>query len=148
MEGPLPPGDVGDRAVSEGLDLNPVLIASTCGVRVKGKKLPNGQRLIPLSNAGCCPTCLIPDLAEGDCNECRNTGIAGPYPETMADHVSGLPAELVDLPTVEPSKGWVIPCHLCHPEAYPGGFPGLRSPIGTWLIPPNDAHDQSLKPNG
>lgn len=66
------------------------------------------------SDCGCCdiPRAQHPD----DCLQCLNT-------------------EMIVLPRSHYAED--ITCPFCRPDAYPDGFPGLKSPIGTWLIEPS-----------
>lgn len=55
---------------------------------------------------------LCCNAVEVDCRTCADTGTV-----TLTDR--------------EP-----FPCPHCHPEAHPEGFPGVRGPLGGWLIEP------------
>jgi hypothetical protein len=100
--------------------------------------LPNGRRVVPRTKGPSCGgvACSHEHIDTDDCHECVNTGLAGPYPDMMADQMEALGGRPVDDHPHPAIGGFVIPCPKCQPDAYPDGFPGLRGPLGTWLIPP------------
>lgn len=132
------------------LDLHPDLIQAATrryihGPEAESEILPNKARRVPRTLGRCAhgPGCSHEHLTAEDCPECVNTGLAGPYPPEYAEQCAALGGHPVEIQedAVDDTSGtltmWVIACHRCAADRYPGGFPGIRvAGADRWLVPP------------